>query len=516
MVLTEESSGLLSSQRHQKSKKPGGFVKYTRIDKSTYKTVKDKKLRSKLKQNELQARVAAKEAFKAEVLLPAEPGVLEAEGMEKTYKFKQHEMSDAVDLQTSRKMFELSLPELGGYRIDYSRNGRYLLLGGAKGHLAVLDWTKYKMLSEVQVQEAIRDIKFLHNHTMFAVAQKKYVFIYDHKGTEIHCLKRHQQPTRLEFLPYHFLLASIGRSGYLKYQDTSTGELVSEHRTGYGACYSMTQNPYNAVIHTGHYNGIVCLWTPNMGKAAVKMFCHKGALTSLAIDRQGRYMVTTGMDKQMKVWDIRTFKHMLSYNTTSPATSVDISQRGMLAVGYGPNVQVWKDALATKQKSPYVKHVFTKCQLENLKFCPYEDILGVGHSLGFGSILVPGAGEPNFDTFEANPYETKKQRQELEVHSLLEKLQPDMISLDPNTLGNVDQTSSDILAQDRLEDCKAAKSKKLKPKNKMRGRGSSSKRYLKKQQEFNSKRRKLARTSSQKEDESTSTFSALDRFSKRS
>ena len=30
--------------------------------------------------------------------------VLEAEGMEKTYKFKQHEMSDAVDLQTSRKV----------------------------------------------------------------------------------------------------------------------------------------------------------------------------------------------------------------------------------------------------------------------------------------------------------------------------------------------------------------------------------------------------------------------------
>lgn len=29
-----------------------------------------------------------------------------------------------------------------------------------------------------------------------------------------------------------------------------------------------------------------------------------------------------------------------------------------------------------------------------------------------------------------------------------------MISLDPNTLGNVDQTSSDILAQDRLEDSK--------------------------------------------------------------
>lgn len=51
--------------------------------------------------------------------------------------------------------------------------------------------------------------RFLQDQSFFAVAQKKYVFIYDRNGVELHRLKSHIEPTRLEFLPYHWLLASV-------------------------------------------------------------------------------------------------------------------------------------------------------------------------------------------------------------------------------------------------------------------------------------------------------------------
>ena len=45
-----------------------------------------------------------------------------------------------------------------------------------------------------------------------------------------------------------------------------------------------------------------------MSTPLVKMLAHRGPVTDVAIDHSGRYMVTTGMDSQMKVWDIRTYR----------------------------------------------------------------------------------------------------------------------------------------------------------------------------------------------------------------
>lgn len=48
----------------------------------------------------------------------------------------------------------------------------------------------------MQVRETTRDVAILHNEQFFAAAQKKYVYIYDKRGLEVHCLK-----VKASFLP---------------------------------------------------------------------------------------------------------------------------------------------------------------------------------------------------------------------------------------------------------------------------------------------------------------------------
>jgi U3 small nucleolar RNA-associated protein 7 len=44
---------------------------------------------------------------------------------------------------------------------------------------------------------------------------RRYTYIYDKRGVEIHCLRDQTEPNVLQFLPHHFLLASVGKSGTL-------------------------------------------------------------------------------------------------------------------------------------------------------------------------------------------------------------------------------------------------------------------------------------------------------------
>ena len=70
--------------------------------------------------------------------------------------------------------------------------------------------------------------------------------------------------------------------------------------------------------------------------------------------------------------------------------------------------------------------------------------MGIVHEGGFSSILIPGAGLSQFDAYEANPFETLKQRREKTVHGLLEKLDPTTISFKVDTIGYVDEEADGL------------------------------------------------------------------------
>lgn len=272
--------------------------------------------------------------------------------------------------------------------------------------------------------------------------------------------------------------------------DTSTGQLVAEMPTRLGQPVSMGQNPHNAILHVGHQNGTVTLWSPNSQEPLVKLLAHRGPVRALAMDREGRYMVSTGQDLKMAVWDVRMFREVNSYHTRQPASSVDISDTGLTAVGWGTHTTIWKGLfnknapVQERVKSHYMAWGGEGRRIERVQWCPFEDILGVGHDQGFSSIIVPGAGEANFDAFEANPFETIKQRQESEVKGLLNKLRPEMIALDPNFIGNLDLRSDAQRKADRDLDA-PAQNVAEDIRNRARGKNGALKKYLRKQRKKN-------------------------------
>lgn len=452
--------------------------KFCRIDKSKKLPRPKSKTRSKLEVAEAEEEETSVKAARSQLLLAEEPGYLEGEDGEDTAKIRQADIVEAVDIASAAKHFDLNLRQFGPYRLNYSRTGRHLAFGGRRGHVAALDWVTKKLMCEINVMEAVQDIRFLHSEALLAVAQNRWLHIYDNQGIELHCIRRCDRVTRLEFLPFHFLLATASETGFLTYLDVSVGKIVAALNARAGRLSVMAQNPYNAVIHLGHSNGTVSLWSPAVKEPLAKILCHRSGVRSVAVDSTGTYMATSGLDHQLKIFDLRgTFQPLSSRTLPQGAGHLAFSQRGLLAAGMSDVVNIWAGqgkASPPSLEQSYLTHRLSG-HVHGLHFCPFEDVLGVGHSGGITSMLVPGAAEPNFDGLESNPYRSRKQRQEWEVKALLDKVPAELICLDPRALAEVDVISLEQEKKERIErlgydpEAKAA----FQPKPKQKGRSST-------------------------------------------
>ena len=247
----------------------------------------DKKLKSIQKDARENQKLTRKAKKDVQILLTQDEGYLEAEGVEKTYNYTQEKIKKELDLNTQKRIFNLKLTQFGPYYCQYNREGSNMLIAGQKGHLAVVcssfgDWTQqinaftHKLVSEINVQETIRDIKFIADD-MFAVAQKKYL-----PPASSHLLDTYTSTTVKE-LNFTICVASKtsrnlnicpitsswsivlemeswpGRIFRQVYQSSSerdpVGEIVIEHPSKLGKATAMRQNPYNAIVHTGYSNG---------------------------------------------------------------------------------------------------------------------------------------------------------------------------------------------------------------------------------------------------------------------
>lgn len=411
---------------------------------------RDRNVRKAFHQQHLHARAYANRTELLRHYETREPAqaIVPEEG-EHLLQYRQTHFREELALVNRAKQFHLDL-EFGDYCLDYALNGSQLALASSLGHVALLSWKNRRLLAEFHVKERVRAVKFVSNG-LLAVAQASVAHIYDGNGLEVHRLDSLPEPMGLEYLPYHYLLATVSAFGKLSYLDVSTGKLVAEIKTQQREA-AMRQDPSTAVLAVAGNKGTVGFFSPAVGKPLLKLLAHNARVIDLAFTLDGRHLVTAGEDRQFKVFDVRnTCRELFAYYTEKQSRSIDISQTGVLAVSCRNMVVFWKDFQTEKQKRPYLRHDLTDnaATINHLRFAPYEDFLGVTSTQRFDSIIVPGSGFAHFDTFEQNVTNARSQNRQSEVRKLLEKLPFETITLDPQTVGQADPASKEVLATER-------------------------------------------------------------------
>lgn len=199
------------------------------IQKNPILKTNDRKLHDKLTKVFLKQKIRRQALSTLNRYATSQVSQVELEDHEHMLQFRQEHLKPLLSVQNQSQVYKLELFP-GEFVLDYSNNGRNLLLSGTSGQTALLDWKHKNLLCELQLKEPVRACKFMHLN-FFALAQKNNCFIYDFQGLEVQQLDNVIEPMHLEYLPYHYLLTSLTKWGKLIFTDASIGQTVAEIKT---------------------------------------------------------------------------------------------------------------------------------------------------------------------------------------------------------------------------------------------------------------------------------------------
>ncbi|OQA36079.1 MAG: WD domain, G-beta repeat [Candidatus Dependentiae bacterium ADurb.Bin331] len=103
-----------------------------------------------------------------------------------------------------------------------------------------------------------------------------------------------------------FLAAKSQRSGTLYCCDLTTGnQLISHEIPGNVTITTIKIDPTSKFIATGHANGVIYYWKPELGKPH-KFVNHVGAVNDIDFNCNGSRMASAGQDQALCIWNLET------------------------------------------------------------------------------------------------------------------------------------------------------------------------------------------------------------------
>ena len=250
--------------------------------------------------------------------------------------------------------------------LAYDQVGNYLVSSGANVSLKIWDLEKNKIERSIQGFWPIafspggKELVSMFNGIALAVWDPN-------TGVQMHTLETENELIQnIAFSKDGSLLSGGGFMGVVKLWDMKTHQLVKKFRGHVGGVYATAFSPNGKEIVSCGMDRSFRVWDIKTGKERLKIEdAHQVLVSDIKFSPNGELIATAGWDKKVKIWNAQTgeIKFVLEAHTNM-ITTLDFSADGKyIATGAGNNsvakydnsVIVW-DVATGKQHCRYEGH----------------------------------------------------------------------------------------------------------------------------------------------------------------